>query len=57
MRHAKNRDDNLSRWVNELASGKHVNVATVALANKTARIAWAWVYNEAGYDPAKAAHG
>jgi len=57
MRHAKNRDDNLSRWVNELASRKHVNVATVALANKTARIAWALVYNEAGYDPAKAAHG
>lgn len=56
MRHAKKRDDNLSRWVNELASRKHVNVATVALANKTARVAWALIYNETNYDPAKAAH-
>ena len=56
MRHAKNRDDNLSRWLNELASRKHVNVATVALANKTARVAWALVYNETSYDPAKVAH-
>lgn len=46
VRHAKNRDDHLSRWVNELASRKHVNVVTVALANKTARVAWALIYNE-----------
>lgn len=39
MRHAKNRDDNLSQWINALAARKHVNVATVALANKTARSA------------------
>ena len=57
IRHAKKRDDHLSRWVNELTCRKHVNVATVALANKTARIAWALVYHEVGYDPAKAAHG
>ena len=56
MRHAKNKEDNLSRWVNGLASRKHVNVATVALANKTARVAWALVYNETSYDPAKVAH-
>jgi transposase len=55
MRHAKNREDNLSRWINELAARKHVNVATVALANKTARVAWALVYNETHYDPAKVA--
>jgi transposase len=38
---AKRRDDHLSRWVTELAQKRHTNVAAVALANKTARIAWA----------------
>ena len=28
-------------WINNLQSGKHTNVAVVALANKMARIAWA----------------
>jgi len=51
LRHAKARDDGLSQWLNELAARKHVNVATVALANKTARIAWAIVHNETAYDP------
>ena len=52
LRHAKNKDDALSQWVNNLLARKHVNVVTVALANKTARIAWALVRNEAAYDPA-----
>ncbi len=39
LRHAKNRDDGLSQWLNELMARKHANVVTVALANKTARIA------------------
>ena len=56
MRHAKNRDDNLSQWINELATRKHVNVATVALANKTARVAWALVNKDMNYDPALVAH-
>jgi transposase len=55
LRHAKNRDDELSHWVNGLAARKHVNVATVALANKTARMAWAIVHNETAYDPMLAA--
>ena len=55
IRHAKNRDDGLSQWLNELTARKHVNVATVALANKTARIAWAIVCNETDYDPSLAA--
>lgn len=38
-----NRDDSLSRWLNRLQERKHVNVVTVALANKTARMAWALV--------------
>ncbi len=52
IRHAKDRDDGLSQWLNELTARKHVNVATVALANKTARIAWAIVHNDTAYDPA-----
>ena len=57
IRHAKDRGDGLSQWLNELVARKHVNVATVALANKTARIAWAVVHNETGYDPRLAASG
>ncbi len=34
---------------------KHANVVTVALANKTARIAWAVVHNDTAYDPTLAA--
>jgi hypothetical protein len=40
----------LSQWLNELTSRKHVNVVTVALANKTARVAWAIVHNDTAYD-------
>ena len=55
LRHAKNRDDGLSQWLNELTARKHTNVVTVALANKTARIAWAVVHNDTTYDPLLAA--
>ncbi len=55
IRHAKNRDDGLSQWVNELSTRKHTNVVTVALANKTARIAWAIVHNDMAYEPKLAA--
>jgi transposase len=51
IRHAKDRDDALSQWLNELRARKHVNVVTVALANKTARVAWAVVRNDTAYDP------
>jgi transposase len=51
LRHATHRDDALSQWLNELKDRKHVNVVTVALANKTARIAWAVVHDETAYDP------
>jgi len=49
------RDDPLSIWVNRLAARRHVNVASVALANKTARIAWAIVRRGVDYDPQRAA--
>jgi transposase len=52
LRHARHRDDALSQWLNELRARKHVNVITVAMANKTARIAWAIVHGDTDYDPA-----
>ena len=55
LRHVKDRDDALSQWLNTLTARKHVNVATVALANKTARVAWAIVHNDTAYDPMLAA--
>lgn len=37
---AKNKEDGRSRWVISLAARRNKNIATVALANKNARIAW-----------------
>ena len=48
---AKHKDDRLSRWVTGIAKKRHPNVAAVALANKTARMAWAMLRNETDYDP------
>jgi transposase len=48
---AKHRDDRLSRWVIGIAQRRHPNVAAVALANKTARMAWTMLRNETDYDP------
>jgi transposase len=49
--HAKHRDDRLSQWVTQLANRTHTNVAAVALANKTARMAWAMMNNNQDYNP------
>ena len=49
--HARNKDDRLSKWVTELEKRSHKNVAAVALANKTARMAWAMLNNETDYNP------
>ncbi len=48
---AEHKDDRLSRWVTGIATRRHPNVAAVALANKTARMAWAMLRNEPDYDP------
>ena len=48
---AKHRDDRLSRWCTDIARRRHPNVAAVALANKTVRMAWAMMQNESDYDP------
>lgn len=50
LQHAGKHDDGLSIWVRELADRKHKNIAAVALANKTARIAWAIVAKNVNYD-------
>lgn len=47
----KNKDDALSCWVQRLCSRRNKNVAAVALANKTMRMAWAMLMSGADYDP------
>jgi transposase len=56
VRTAKGKTDPLSRWVNALLAHKHSNVVTVALANKTARLAWALIRHDVDYDPRLAAN-
>ncbi len=51
VRTASNHDDALSRWIQHLDKRKHTNVVVVALANKTARMAWALIRHDADYDP------
>jgi transposase len=55
IQHAKDKDDPLSQWVMRLVARRHVNVATVALANKTARIAWAMIRTGEDYQHERAA--
>lgn len=45
IRHCQHPEDPLSQWINSLMARKHINVVIVALANKTARIAWAVTHN------------
>lgn len=40
LKAAQNKGDGRSRWVKNLADRRNKNIATVALANKNARIAW-----------------
>lgn len=46
---ANKRSDRLSRWVCQLIEKRGMNKATVALANKLARIAWAVTTNKEAY--------
>lgn len=48
-RYAKERDDRLSRWVQNLIDRRGYNKAVVALANKLARIGWAVVTRSEQY--------
>ena len=50
---ARNKEDRLSQWVTRLAARRHTNVAAVALANKTVRMAWALLRNGTEYEPGR----
>lgn len=47
---ARTKEDRLSRWVAALSERSHPNVAAVALANKTVRMAWVMLRSGADYD-------
>jgi transposase len=49
LRAATNKTDDRSRWLMNLATRRHRNIATIAQANKTARIAWAILTTEQRY--------
>jgi len=48
---AHRKDDRLNCWVTELKERSHANIAAVALANKTVRIAWAMLRNGTDFEP------
>ncbi len=49
---AVHKDDRLSRWINKIRAQRGYNKATVALANKLARIGWAVLHNGGTYHAA-----
>lgn len=51
VRHAKNKEDRLSRWINRIRAERGYNKAAVALANKMARMGWAVLHNKTVYQP------
>jgi transposase len=48
---AKHKEDHLSLWVMRISNNRHPNIAAVALANKTVRIAWAMIRKGLDYQP------
>jgi len=46
---AKDKQDGLSRWIQSLCHRRNKNIAAVALANKTLRMAWALLRTETEY--------
>ena len=51
IRTTKGKRDRLSQWVMALAARRHPNVVATALANKTARMAWAMLRHGTDYQP------
>jgi len=51
MQQRTKQSSGLSAWLAQLTSRTHHNVATVALANKLARIAWAVLAKNEQYRP------
>jgi transposase len=52
---AKHKEDRLSLWAMRIANNRHPNIAAVALANKTVRMAWAMISKGVDYQPELAA--
>ncbi|GBQ44986.1 hypothetical protein AA11237_3625 [Acidocella aminolytica 101 = DSM 11237] len=52
VRVAANKNDPISQWVNKLQERRGFNRATVAVANKNARIIWAVLRTGEPYRPA-----
>lgn len=52
VQRAAGKEDRLSRWVNRIQAERGANKATVALANKLARIGWALLRYHTVYQPA-----
>jgi transposase len=48
---ARKKDDHLSLWIHDLCARRNNNIAAVALANKTMRLAWALLTSGQDYDP------
>jgi transposase len=48
-RTSKHKQDRLSQWINRIVQTRHPNVAVVAMANKTTRIAWAMMKHGTDY--------
>jgi transposase len=51
LRTAQRRKDSAGRWMQNLLHRRHANVATVAMANKNARVVWALLAKDRQYDP------
>ena len=51
LKSARDKNDGLSRWLHSLCARRNKNVAAVALANKTLRMAWALLTRGTDYDP------
>jgi len=56
MQQRTKQSSGLSRWLAQLTSRTHRNVAGVALANKLARVAWAVLAKNEPYRPPVLAH-
>jgi len=55
LQHIGNKTDQQSVWLRALVQRRGMNIATVALANKNARILWALATKAEEYRPAEAA--
>jgi transposase len=49
IRHVERKPGPVDGWLRNLLARRHKNIATVALAAKNARIAWALLAHERGY--------